>query len=86
MLLFLKILKTDCLVNNTDIINVILGSRYLSWLPSFSVEVTHSLRSATQLHTSQLETMARQVRFLNHSIIIYSKCCVHKYLYAEFVH
>ncbi|XP_025407961.1 E3 ubiquitin-protein ligase AMFR-like [Sipha flava] len=38
------------------------GSRYLSWLPSFSVEVTHSLtRPATQLHTSQLETMARQV-------------------------
>lgn len=41
------------------------GSRYLSWLPSFSVEVTHSLRPPAQftpqLHTSQLETMARQV-------------------------
>ncbi|VVC26190.1 Hypothetical protein CINCED_3A015240 [Cinara cedri] len=37
------------------------GSRYLSWLPSFSVEVTHSLRPPSQILTSQLETMARQV-------------------------
>jgi len=52
------------------ILYIFLGSRYLSWLPSFSVEVTHSLRPPAQftpqLHTSQLETMARQVRFLNH--------------------
>lgn len=40
-----------------------LGSRYLSWLPSFSVEVTHTLRPANQIHTSQLETMARQVKY-----------------------
>ncbi|XP_060869674.1 E3 ubiquitin-protein ligase AMFR-like [Metopolophium dirhodum] len=40
------------------------GSRYLSWLPSFSVEVTHSLRPTSQIHTSQMETMARQVQQL----------------------
>ncbi|KAL5240217.1 hypothetical protein ACI65C_007627 [Semiaphis heraclei] len=50
------------------------GSRYLSWLPSFSVEVTHSLRPTGQIHTSQMETMARQVlqlfpHFNMHSII-----------------
>ncbi|XP_015378631.1 PREDICTED: E3 ubiquitin-protein ligase AMFR-like [Diuraphis noxia] len=50
------------------------GSRYLSWLPSFSVEVTHSLRPTSQIHTSQMETMARQVlqlfpHFNMHSII-----------------
>jgi len=43
------------------------GSRYVSWLPSFSVEVTHTtilgnnaLRQAVQ--TSQLDNMARQVQ------------------------
>lgn len=46
---------------NFDVMELFLGPRYLSWLPSFSVEVTHSLRPATQIHTSQLETMARQV-------------------------
>lgn len=46
---------------NFVVIKLFLGPRYLSWLPSFSVEVTHSLRPATQIHTSQLETMARQV-------------------------
>jgi len=50
------------------------GSRYLSWLPSFSVEVTHSLRPTSQIHTSQIETMARQVlqlfpHYTMHSII-----------------
>ncbi|XP_050537549.1 E3 ubiquitin-protein ligase AMFR-like isoform X2 [Daktulosphaira vitifoliae] len=38
------------------------GSRYLSWLPSFSVEVTHSLRPSSQnIQSSQIDTMARQV-------------------------
>ncbi|XP_068082560.1 E3 ubiquitin-protein ligase AMFR [Anabrus simplex] len=44
------------------------GSRYVSWLPSFSVEVTHTqlLRSdQTQpAQTSQLDSMARQVQQL----------------------
>ncbi|PSN50961.1 hypothetical protein C0J52_07636 [Blattella germanica] len=44
------------------------GSRYVSWLPSFSVEVTHTqlLRSdQPQLaQTSQLDAMARQVQQL----------------------
>lgn len=44
------------------------GSRYVSWLPSFSVEVTHTqlLRSDQHppTHTSQLDAMARQVQQL----------------------
>jgi autocrine motility factor receptor len=44
---------------------LILGSRYVSWLPSFSVEVTHTqlLRSdqPQPAQTSQLDAMARQV-------------------------
>nr|CAD7262911.1 unnamed protein product [Timema shepardi] len=44
------------------------GSRYVSWLPSFSVEVTHTqlLRSdqAQPAQTSQLDAMARQVQQL----------------------
>lgn len=44
------------------------GSRYVSWLPSFSVEVTHTqlLRSdqAPPAQTSQLDAMARQVQQL----------------------
>jgi len=55
-------------VQNVKIVNlfnsVFIGSRYLSWLPSFSVEVTHSLRPTTQIHTSQIETMARQVKIV----------------------
>ncbi|XP_050421923.1 E3 ubiquitin-protein ligase AMFR-like [Adelges cooleyi] len=50
------------------------GSRYLSWLPSFSVEVTHSLRPPAQMQTSQVETMARQVMqmfpYYNMNVII----------------
>uniref|UniRef100_T1ISV8 RING-type domain-containing protein n=1 Tax=Strigamia maritima TaxID=126957 RepID=T1ISV8_STRMM len=40
------------------------GSRYVSWLPSFSVEVTHAplLRDRQQVQTSQLDSMARQVQ------------------------
>ncbi|XP_076470742.1 E3 ubiquitin-protein ligase AMFR-like isoform X2 [Babylonia areolata] len=41
------------------------ASRYISWLPSFSVEVTHtSLLPGQQLHlqTSQLDSMLRQVQ------------------------
>lgn len=46
------------------------GSRYVSWLPNFSVEVTHIntvLRAnpsvaQTAAHTSQLRNMARQVQ------------------------
>ncbi|XP_053401749.1 E3 ubiquitin-protein ligase AMFR-like [Mercenaria mercenaria] len=41
------------------------GSRYVSWLPSFSVEVTHTNMLAnnrpTPAQTSQLDNMARQV-------------------------
>lgn len=44
------------------------GSRYVSWLPSFSVEVTHAqlLRNdhPSPTHTSQLDSMARQVHQL----------------------
>ncbi|XP_063227756.1 E3 ubiquitin-protein ligase AMFR-like [Bacillus rossius redtenbacheri] len=44
------------------------GSRYVSWLPSFSVEVTHTqlLRSdqPQPAQTSQLDAMARQVQQL----------------------
>ncbi|KAJ1530352.1 hypothetical protein ONE63_005265 [Megalurothrips usitatus] len=44
------------------------GSRYVSWLPSFSVEVTHTqlLRAdqGLQVQTSQLDAMARQVQQL----------------------
>lgn len=43
------------------------GSRYVSWLPSFSVEVTHAqlLRSdPPPAPTSQLDAMARQVQQL----------------------
>lgn len=44
------------------------GSRYVSWLPSFSVEVTHTqLLRADQgppVQTSQLDAMARQVQQL----------------------
>ncbi|XP_059168865.1 E3 ubiquitin-protein ligase AMFR-like [Physella acuta] len=42
------------------------GSRYVSWLPSFSVEVTHTnLLTGQQAHatqTSQLDNMAREVQ------------------------
>lgn len=45
------------------------GSRYVSWLPSFSVEVTHTqLLRADQgppVQTSQLDAMARQVSSCN---------------------
>lgn len=47
------------------------GSRYVSWLPSFSVEVTHAqpLRFDPQpAQTSQLDAMARQV------IVFYCYC------------
>lgn len=41
------------------------GSRYVSWLPSFSVEVTHTNmlhnHRAPPIQTSQLDNMARQV-------------------------
>ncbi|XP_052251704.1 E3 ubiquitin-protein ligase AMFR-like isoform X2 [Dreissena polymorpha] len=39
------------------------GSRYVSWLPSFSVEVTHTnmLANNRPVQTSQLDNMARQV-------------------------
>jgi len=44
------------------------GSRYVSWLPSFSVEVSHNrLRGniSTLAHTnSQMDAMARQVIFM----------------------
>lgn len=43
------------------------GSRYVSWLPSFSVEVTHTHHPAQQLppmQTSQLDAMVRQVQAL----------------------
>jgi len=42
------------------------GSRYVSWLPSFSVEVTHSLgiggADPPPIPTSQVESMAREVQ------------------------
>jgi len=42
------------------------GSRYVSWLPSFSVEVTHSLSMGggdpPPIPTSQVESMAREVQ------------------------
>jgi len=42
------------------------GSRYVSWLPSFSVEVTHSLSMGGSdpppIPTSQVESMAREVQ------------------------
>ena len=44
------------------------GSRYISWLPSFSVEVTHShgftgvpVAQQDRVQTSQLDNMTRQV-------------------------
>ncbi|BFZ19181.1 hypothetical protein BsWGS_22220 [Bradybaena similaris] len=44
------------------------GSRYVSWLPSFSVEVTHTnLLPGQQAHatqTSQLDNMAREVQIV----------------------
>lgn len=41
------------------------GSRYVSWLPSFSVEVTRAqVRTAAHAQTSQLDEMARQVTAL----------------------
>lgn len=42
-----------------------LGSRYVSWLPSFSVEVSHAQLVRTDHNAasnSQLDAMARQVR------------------------
>ncbi|XP_035829524.1 E3 ubiquitin-protein ligase AMFR [Aplysia californica] len=48
------------------------GSRYVSWLPSFSVEVTHTnLLPGQQAHatqTSQLDNMAREVQVVFPSI------------------
>ena len=45
----------------------IAGSRYVSWLPSFSVEVTHTQiigdTRAQQLQTSQLDNMVCQPYF-----------------------
>ncbi|KAK6185228.1 hypothetical protein SNE40_007506 [Patella caerulea] len=42
------------------------GSRYVSWLPSFSVEVTHTSllpgQQQQRIQTSQLDNMARQVQ------------------------
>lgn len=40
------------------------GSRYVSWLPSFSVEVTHTqlMNRPHHIQTSQLDNMARQVQ------------------------
>lgn len=43
------------------------GSRYVSWLPSFSVEVSHAQlvrQDHTQASNSQLDAMARQVQTL----------------------
>lgn len=44
------------------------GSRYVSWFPSFSVEVTHTSllgeRQATAIQTSQLDSMAREVQLM----------------------
>ncbi|XP_044744606.1 E3 ubiquitin-protein ligase AMFR-like isoform X2 [Coccinella septempunctata] len=42
------------------------GSRYVSWLPSFSVEVSHAqlVRQETMASNSQLDAMARQVQEL----------------------
>ena len=41
------------------VVCIVSGSRYVSWLPSFSVEVTHtSLLPGQQIHhTSQLDNM-----------------------------
>lgn len=44
--------------------NIFAGSRYVSWLPSFSVEVSH-VQTIRQNHiatNSQLDAMARQVK------------------------
>lgn len=51
-----------------------LGSRYVSWLPNFSVEVTHVnnvFRTNTTMqlnnnlgHTSQLQSMAEQIQMM----------------------
>lgn len=49
---------------------LVVGSRYVSWLPNFSVEVTHintvlrtgPLAAQTATHTSQVRNMARQVQ------------------------
>jgi len=46
---------------------MVSGSRYVSWLPSFSVEVTHTHHGGHPLppmQTSQLDAMARQVHNL----------------------
>jgi len=55
---------------------LISGSRYVSWLPSFSVEVTHTqlLRSdqPQPAQTSQLDAMARQV-----SRVFFLFMCLH---------
>ncbi|XP_077299509.1 E3 ubiquitin-protein ligase AMFR-like [Arctopsyche grandis] len=40
------------------------GSRYVSWLPSFSVEVTHMMRAELHATNSQMDAMARQVQQL----------------------
>ncbi|KAJ4427703.1 hypothetical protein ANN_25355 [Periplaneta americana] len=59
-----------CAFITDPILGVLLvsGSRYVSWLPSFSVEVTHTqlLRSdqPQPAQTSQLDAMARQVQQL----------------------
>lgn len=53
------------------------GSRYVSWLPSFSVEVSHSrVRGSffTSAHNnSQMDAMARQVSLRKIKIIIFIK-------------
>ena len=57
-----KLFSGKVLTGSNNWVNAVSGSRYVSWLPSFSVEVTHTsllpgqqLRLQTQ--TSQLDNM-----------------------------
>jgi hypothetical protein len=65
-----KLIKTESVV-----FICCLGSRYISWLPSFSVEVTHMLGGYATVRrqrpqTSQFDNMVRHNR---HSLFIFCR-------------
>lgn len=70
--LFISSIESTEQINNILVFVYPKGSRYVSWLPNFSVEVTHInnvLRAnpiipsnGLTTHTSQLRNMARQVQ------------------------
>ena len=74
-----KLFSGKVLTGSNNWVNAVSGSRYVSWLPSFSVEVTHTsllpgqqLRLQTQ--TSQLDNMVGTVCCLAFNTVWCFRC------------